>query len=85
MLLSRWRRKMSPQDDFVHSVNNQLEIVLGKAELLELTAKDQPTRDSCAQIKAAACKVAVLMNAYMKKQRTEAEIADINELRKKHG
>jgi hypothetical protein len=70
--------------DFVHSVRNQLEIVLGKAELLELEAADESTKASCAQIKQAAVKILSLLNTYSKKQ-VEEGATDIAEVKRKRG
>lgn len=72
-------------DDFVHTVNNQLEIVLGKAELLELTAPDQPTKESCAQIKAAASRVAILMNAFFSSSPENGAATDIKAFQQEAG
>jgi nitrogen-specific signal transduction histidine kinase len=51
--------------NLLHSVNNQLAVVMGKAELLGLKVDDGTTRQECREIQAAASKINKLMYQYV--------------------
>lgn len=49
--------------EFVHSVNNQLALLVARAEILSMTADPQAAED-CKLIKAAALKIGKLVNEF---------------------
>lgn len=51
--------------DLLHSVNNQLAVVMGKAELLGLKVENRTTKQECKEIQAAASKINKLMYLYV--------------------
>ena len=51
--------------DILHMINNQLAVVMGKAQLLGLEVEDQKTQETCREIQAAASKINQLMYDYV--------------------
>lgn len=51
------------QREFVHSINNQLALLVARAEILSMTADAQAAED-CKLIKAAALKIGRLVNEF---------------------
>jgi nitrogen-specific signal transduction histidine kinase len=51
-------------DDLIHSINNQLAIVMGNAQLLGLEVDNCSTRETCRKIQAAASKINKLLYEY---------------------
>jgi two-component sensor histidine kinase len=45
----------------IHSINNKLGLILSRAELLCLGAKDKQTKDQCEEIKQAVLRISSLM------------------------
>jgi hypothetical protein len=41
-------------EDLIHSINNQLAVVVGKAELLRQAVSNRASQETCLEIKAAA-------------------------------
>ena len=56
--------KMSSQE-LIHSINNQLTVVMGKAELLSHAPVNEETQRMCLEIRAAAGKLNHLLRQYM--------------------
>jgi len=52
-------------DLFFHSINNQLAVVMGNAELLGLKFDNRKTQETCREIQAAASKINKLMYEYI--------------------
>ena len=52
-------------EDFLHMINNQLTVVMGKAELLGLRVEDRDTKETCREIKLAASKINKLLYEYI--------------------
>jgi hypothetical protein len=52
-------------DELIHSINNQLAVVMGNAELLGLKVENRNTQETCREIKAAAFKINRLMYEYV--------------------
>ena len=52
-------------DDLLHSINNQLAVVMGHAELLGLKVENRKTQETCREIQAAASKINKLMYEYV--------------------
>jgi hypothetical protein len=52
-------------DDLLHSINNQLAVVMGHAELLGLKVENLKTQETCREIQAAASKINKLMYEYI--------------------
>lgn len=57
-------RRMLPKD-LLHMINNQLTVVMGKAQLLGLEVENQTTKETCREIQAAAAKINQLMCEYV--------------------
>jgi hypothetical protein len=51
-------------EDLIHSINNQLAVVMGKAELLGQVVSNSASKETCLEIKAAAMKINKLMHEY---------------------
>jgi hypothetical protein len=51
-------------EDLIHSINNQLAVVVGKAELLRQAVSNSASQETCLEIKAAAIKINKLMYEY---------------------
>ena len=56
--------KMSSQE-LIHSIKNQLTIVLGRADLLSRAPMDEETQRACLEIRAAAKKLDWLLRQYI--------------------
>jgi nitrogen-specific signal transduction histidine kinase len=52
--------------ELLHEVNNQLEIVVGAAELLSRQSSDPSTKECCAQIHSAVFRTAKLLKTHFK-------------------
>lgn len=52
------------QREFVHSINNQLALLVARAEILSMTAADAQAAEDCKLIKAAALKIGKLVNEF---------------------
>jgi hypothetical protein len=50
--------------EFVHSINNQLALLVARAEILSMTAADAQAAEDCKLIKAAALKIGKLVNEF---------------------
>ncbi len=50
------------QEEVLHRINNQLAVVMGRAELLGCLAGDRRFRDNCAEIELAVQKITTLLN-----------------------
>jgi hypothetical protein len=53
--------------EFVHSINNQLALLVARAEILSMTAGDAQAAEDCKQIKAAALKIGKLVNEFARR------------------
>lgn len=51
--------------DLLHMINNQLAVVMGKAQLLGLEVENRKTKETCREIQAAASKINQLMYEYV--------------------
>jgi signal transduction histidine kinase len=56
--------KMSSQE-LIHSINNQLTVVMGRAELLSNAPVNEETQRVCLEIRTAAGKLNLLLQQYM--------------------
>jgi two-component sensor histidine kinase len=56
--------KMSSQE-LIHSIKNQLTVVLGRADLLSRAEVDEETQHACLEIRSAARKLDWLLRQYM--------------------
>jgi hypothetical protein len=52
-------------EDFLHMINNQLAVVMGKAELLGLRVENRHAKETCREIKIAASKINKLVYEYV--------------------
>lgn len=52
--------------ELLHEVNNQLEIVVGAAELLSRQSSDPSTKECCEQIQSAVFRTSKLLKTYFK-------------------
>jgi nitrogen-specific signal transduction histidine kinase len=52
--------------ELLHEVNNQLEIIVGAADLLSRQSSDPSTKECCAQIQSAVFRTSKLLKAYFK-------------------
>src|SRR6185312_12458187 len=59
-------KKMSHSQQLVHSIRNQLSVVIGRAELLAVATPDGQTQEHSKAIKAAALKVHDLLRQFAK-------------------
>jgi nitrogen-specific signal transduction histidine kinase len=55
-------------DDLIHSINNQLAIVIGRAQLLGLEVDNHGAQQTCREIQAAASKINKLMYEYVNRR-----------------
>jgi nitrogen-specific signal transduction histidine kinase len=51
-------------EDLIHSINNQLAVVMGKADLLGQAVSNSASKETCLEIKAAAMKINKLIHEY---------------------
>jgi nitrogen-specific signal transduction histidine kinase len=58
-------RSLTLSDDLLHSINNQLAVVMGNAELLGLKVENHKTQEACREIQAAASRINRLMYEYV--------------------
>jgi len=56
--------------ELIHSINNELTIVLGRAEMLSCAPVNEETQRACKEIKTAAGKLNRLLREYMRDART---------------
>ena len=59
-----------PSEELIHSINNQLAVVMGKAELLRQAVGNTASKETCLEIKAAAMKINKLMHEYAGRSHT---------------
>jgi two-component sensor histidine kinase len=50
------------QEEVLHRINNQLAVVMGRAELLGCQVGDTRSRDNCAEIELAVQRITTLLN-----------------------
>ena len=62
--------------EIVHTINNQLAVVMGKAALLASETEDQGTRKRCQEIERAAREISALLNREMSSLLNRARRAD---------
>ena len=58
--------KSEGPEELLHDVNNQLEIVVGAAELLSRQYSDPSTKECCAQIQSAVFRTSKLLKTHFK-------------------
>jgi len=63
------KKEMSSQE-LIHSINNQLTILIGRADLLSNSEVNEETQRACLELKAAAGKLNRLIREYMDKSLT---------------
>jgi len=50
------------KEEVIHRINNQLAVVMGRAELLGCLAEDTKSRDNCTEIELAVQRITTLLN-----------------------
>jgi hypothetical protein len=64
-------------DKLLHSINNQLAVVMGNAELLGLKVENRNTQETCREIQAAAFKINRLMFEYVGRKSVSSRTSDL--------
>jgi nitrogen-specific signal transduction histidine kinase len=64
-------------DKLLHSINNQLAVVMGNAELLSLKVENRNTQETCREIQAAAFKINRLMFEYVGRKSVSSRTSDL--------
>lgn len=72
---------MGPKD-LLHHINNQLEIIVSAAALVNLRSTDLQTGERCAEIRSAVFRASALLNAYFKEPIPNATAGNRHDRRK---